>query len=268
MSTSRSTPSTSTTPVGCHRRDCLRDELDVRLLERGIERRGEDRPLPGIRVGRGDRLLQVGAVLEAPGDVVEAELRADVVLLGVDHEDLAAPDVLLEQPLQPEAFLTPAQPVREPLALLGREVAVTLGHHPARLALEEVDVLHLGLDGGDDLRRRRTGAHHGDDLVGEVVLVLPARRVELRPGEVVEAGPVGVAGHVEEPDAADEHVALVDGAVVERRRSRRGDRRPTSPTAPRRRGGGADAGRTRRRSLRGTSAARPAWRACGSSRAT
>ena len=46
--------------------------------------------------------------------------------------------------------------------------------------------------------------------------MLPARRVELRAGEVVEAGPVGVAGHVEEPDAADEHVALVGGAVVER----------------------------------------------------
>ena len=33
--------------------------------------------------------------------------------------------------------------------------------------------------------------------------------------ERVEPGPVGVARHVEEPDAADQHVALVDAAVVE-----------------------------------------------------
>ena len=74
---------------------------------------------------------------------------------------------------------------------------------------------HDGLDGGNDLRGRRARAHHRDDLVGEVVLVLPARGVELRALEVVEPRPVGVARDVQEPDAADEHVALVGGAVVE-----------------------------------------------------
>ena len=64
---SRSTPSTSTIPVRRHRRDRLRDELDVGLLERGVEGRGEDRPLARVRVRRGDGLAQVGAVLEAPG---------------------------------------------------------------------------------------------------------------------------------------------------------------------------------------------------------
>ena len=39
--------------------------------------------------------------------------------------------------------------------------------------------------------------------------------VELGSLEVVEPRPVGVAGDVQEPHAADEHVALVGGAVVE-----------------------------------------------------
>src|SRR5204862_5966468 len=58
-------------------------------------------------------------------------------------------------------------------------------------------------------------ADHGHDLAGQVVLVLPARRVELWPLEVLEAGPVGVLRHVEELDSAHEDVALVGCAVVE-----------------------------------------------------
>src|SRR4051812_11829444 len=45
--------------------------------------------------------------------------------------------------------------------------------------------------------------------------MLPTRRVELRAFEVVEAGPCRIARHVEESNAGDEHVALVNRAVVE-----------------------------------------------------
>ena len=61
-----------------------------------------------------------------------------------------------------------------------------------------------------------------DDPVPTTATTLPVRScscsqrgVELRALEVVEPGPVGVAGHVEEADRAHEHVALLDAAVVE-----------------------------------------------------
>jgi hypothetical protein len=91
--------------------------------------------------------------------------------------------------------------------LFGLEVALALRHDPARVALEDVELLRDLGDVRHELGRGRAGADDAHPLAGEVVLVLPARRVELRAREVVEAGPVGVAGRVEEPDRADEHVA-------------------------------------------------------------
>src|ERR1700737_1498376 len=67
------------------------------------------RPPRGIGVPRGDRLPQVGAVGELPGDVVEAELLADRVGPGAGPVEVPAPQAFLQHALQPEAF-PPAPP--------------------------------------------------------------------------------------------------------------------------------------------------------------
>ena len=61
--------------------------------------------------------------------------------------------------------------------------------------------------------------------------MLPPRRVELRALELVEPGPVRVAGHVEEADRAHQHVALVDAFRRRAAAPRRDGRRPTWRTA-------------------------------------
>src|SRR5438067_6457790 len=113
---------------------------------------------------------------------------------------MAVPERLLQDPslappLPPDA---PRLRIRD-LLLVG-EVALALRQHPPRLPLEEIEVLDDGLDGRHHLSSRGPGADDGDDLAGQVVLMLPPRRVELRPLEVLETGPVGIPRHVEEAD--------------------------------------------------------------------
>src|SRR5262249_7686953 len=62
---------------------------------------------------------------------------------------------------------------------------------------------------------RRAGADDCHLLAGQIVLMLPARSVELGTAEGIEPRPRRIARDVEEPDPADEHVAFVDAAVVE-----------------------------------------------------
>ncbi len=214
-STARSTPFGVDDAGGGHRRHRPRYQLDVLLLERGIEGAGNDGPLAGIGVLRRHRLAQVGSVGELAGDVVEAELLAGLVELGAGTVELPPPQGLLEHVLQPPALPRAPPRLGESGALLVGEVALALGHDPSRLALEHVELLDHRLDRRHDLGGRRSGADHGHDLAGQVVLVLPAGGMELRTLEVVEPGPVGVAGHVQEPDSTQEHVALVDAPVVE-----------------------------------------------------
>ena len=214
-STARSDPSASTMPPGGQRSHGARDELDVVLLERGIEGAREDRPLARIRVPRRDGLAQVRPVGELALDVVEAELPARFVRLGAGPVQAPAPQAPLQQvPLAP-ALPAPAPGMAERRPLPVGEVVLALGHDPTGFALEHVELLHDRLDRGDDLRGRRAGTDDGDDLAAQVVLVLPARGVKLRSLEVVEPGPLRVAGHVEKADGAHQHVALLDGRVVE-----------------------------------------------------
>src|SRR5262249_31446976 len=94
--------------------------------------------------------------------------------------------------------------------------AVALGNDPAGLALKHVELLHLAGDLWHDLRRRRARADDGDFLAPQVMLVLPAGRVEPGSLELLEARPVRIARHVEKADGADEHVALFCRAVAEK----------------------------------------------------
>ena len=57
-------------------------------------------------------------------------------------------------------------------------VGVGPRHHPRRRALEEVQAPDLGLDLGDELDRGGAGADDRDVAIGQVVVVVPAGRVE------------------------------------------------------------------------------------------
>ena len=92
---------------------------------------------------------------------------------------------------------------------------VPFGDDPSRLALENEELLDIRRDGGHDLRGGGAGPDDSHPLVVEVVLVLPAERVELRPLEIVEAGPIRITRCVEETHRADQHVALFHGAIGE-----------------------------------------------------
>ena len=202
-------------PGGSHRGDGLGDEGHVLLLERRVEGRSHHRSLAGVRVGGCDGFPEVGAVLEDAVDVAPAECLALRVRLGARSPEGAIPEVLLQHPALAPA-LSPARPsLGEGDLLFFGEVALALRQHPSRLPLEQVQVLDARLDGRHHLGRRRTRADHRHDLACQVVLVLPASGMELRPLEVLEAGPVGIPRHVEEAHGAHQDVALVDRPVLE-----------------------------------------------------
>ncbi len=95
------------------------------------------------------------------------------------------------------------------------EVALPLGRDPPRLPLEHEQFPDHGLDGRNDLGGRRSGAHDGHHLVGQLVVMLPPCGVECGTLEGLETRPLGIPGHVEEADGTDEHMALVDRAGAE-----------------------------------------------------
>ncbi|CAM5497407.1 hypothetical protein STANM337S_03614 [Streptomyces tanashiensis] len=76
-------------------------------------------------------------------------------------------------------------------ALGGADRAVHARHDPGGRALEEGELPDLALDLGHDLDGGGAGADHGDALAAQVVVVVPARRVEDLAGEVREARDVG-----------------------------------------------------------------------------
>ncbi len=182
--------------------DAVRDQLDVRLRERRIPLvRGQDalaaelvaRRQPGaqLRVGHLLRELAQRHAGRQPAHALVAELQ---------HERLA-------RPVDPGAHrqLGRGEAVVE-LALQLAHGPVGVRHDPRRRALEDVHPPHLGLDPGDELDRRGAGADHGHALAGEVVVVVPARGVEGRAREVLEAGQVGHERLRQRPLGGDQHV--------------------------------------------------------------
>lgn len=98
--------------------------------------------------------------------------------------DLQLPDA----PQHPAAQLGGEgdRPVQQ--ALRAGDGAVEAGHHPGRGALEEGEPADLRLDGRHDLDRGGAGAHHGDALAAQVVVVVPACGVEDLAGEGLKTG--------------------------------------------------------------------------------
>ena len=88
------------------------------------------------------------------------------------------------------------------------EGRVLLGQHPVRRALVERELPDVLGDLGHELHRARGTADHGHRLAGEVVVVIPPRRVEQRARERVEPGDVGFHRRAEHAERADDHVGL------------------------------------------------------------
>ena len=89
------------------------------------------------------------------------------------------------------------------LELFGRVRGVGLRQHPVRRALEQDQLVDTRRDLGDELHRARRAADHRDALAGEVVVVVPTRRVEHGARELVEPGMSGHAGFAEHAHGAD-----------------------------------------------------------------
>src|SRR5262249_55570531 len=133
-------------PGAGHRLHGLRHQLDVLLLERGIEGAGQDRPLAGIGILRRDGFAQVRAVGELARDVVEADPLARLVGAGAGPVGVPAAQVLLHHELEPPALRVAPPRARERGAFGVGEVALALGDDPSGLALEYVEALHDRLD--------------------------------------------------------------------------------------------------------------------------
>ena len=84
--------------------------------------------------------------------------------------------------------------------------AVRLGQHVRRGALEEGQLGDVVHDRGQELDRAGAGPDDRHPPAGEVVAVVPARRVERRAGERVESRQVGDHGPVQLAERGDQHV--------------------------------------------------------------
>ena len=183
VSTSRSLPSSATTERG---RTSVRPpghDLDVRLRQRRIPLVGRQDALAADAVVRRELLpqLRVLDLLAHVGHRDPLEQLPDGAVAELEDEGLA-------RPVDPRAHRELGrreEAVERSLPALHRPVAMR--DDPGRRALEHVQLGHLRLDLGDELDRGGAGADHGHALAGQVVVVVPLRRVEGLALEALEA---------------------------------------------------------------------------------
>ena len=257
-------------PVGgddavlAHLDDGVGDHVDVRLRERRQVVVAEDRALAADAVVRREpcpqrRVGHLAAQLPAPHALVGAREAL------VDEDDQAE---ALEHPVQRRAqpLAQRRQALQQP-PLHRRGGPVEAGQDPRRRALEDQQALDLGLDAGDELHRRGTGADDRDTLPGERVAVVPVQRVEARAGEAVQAGDVGHDRRAEGPRGRHQHAGgqgapvgvehPVPGLVVPARFAQLASR--TAPARARRARRRPRAGRRGSRAAARRSATSPGW---------
>ena len=85
-------------------------------------------------------------------------------------------------------------------------VIVGVRHCPMRRTLKNREVLDIWGDGGADLHAAGAGADHRDAFSRKVLGIVPARGVEYRAGELVQAFYVGDRGPVELSDGTDQRI--------------------------------------------------------------
>ena len=170
--------------------------------------------LPGGRVvghHLGDELRIVADLADDPvgehlaGELVHLADRPLLVgIVGIDPGRLEA--LVASGPEDEEPVPAPVEgqvTQRPPHARPHRRVVVRVREHPLRGPLEDGQMPHVGGDGRGDLEPAGPGADHGHPLAGEVDRVVPAGRVEGRPGEALLAGDVGDVRPVQLPDGGD-----------------------------------------------------------------
>ena len=196
--------------------DPLGDHRNVRLHQRRVPvAGGQDAPAAGRVVGN-ERF---------GGEVARFDHRLEQ--LGEHPLEVGAePAVLLEQrepglvaPVDPLAIgaLQEGQ-VRERQLLEPVEGAVALGTDVVRAALEERELTSLTRDAGNELDRAGSDADDADPFTPEVVVVIPAGRVEGGSLELAEAGDVRNVGPVQLSEPAHHDVRLV--TITDGRRER------------------------------------------------
>ncbi len=193
-------------PVGAddrsraHLGEAAADDVDVRLRDRRIPVVRDQHPLASDRVV-GHELRAQLRIGDLPLEVPHREALRETEHPRVHEGD----DRRLARGVDPAAHrrLGGRQRAVDPARALGDRV-VQARHDPWGGALEDRQALDLGLDLGDELDRRGAGADDRDALAGEVVSVVPARRVEHRALERVDAGNVGDRRLVQRTGGDDE----------------------------------------------------------------
>ena len=185
------------------RGDRLGDEVDVVPVERGQIRVVEAGPLTTHRVAWRQlvphhRIVHLPAQIRPSGRIHPPGQRVDGEVLGGQrkrelHVGLA------EQPLHGAAERQPHQPPRR-----RRQRHIEFGEAPDRCALEDRQVIHQRGDLGDHLDRRRAGADDGNAFSAQLQCVVPARGVDRRAAELLDAGDVRQVGHRQHPAGVDQ----------------------------------------------------------------
>ncbi len=210
--------------VGAHDRigrdlgDGLDHQLDVGPVERRVVEVRRQWALAPERHGRRELALQLGVfddsdVEPACGLGRGSPLRIREREVGVDGpEDLGA------------TFRDRRGIALELAELLRGERRVLLGEHPVRRTLVHVELPDVGRDLGNELHRAGRAADHRHRLAGEVVVLVPAGRVEDGAAERVETGDVGGHWGAEHAERAHDDLGFdlltrvdgqaPDGAVV------------------------------------------------------
>ena len=188
-----------------------RDDLDVRLRQRGVPRVRRADALAAERVGGREQRSQLG-VRHLAAQVRERRAPREREQARV-HE---AEHGQFTRAVDPAAHRGLRRRQRAVEALRARgDGVVTAREHPGRRALEDGEPAGARLDLGDELDRRGARADDGDPLAGEVVVVVPRRGVERRAPEVLEPGDVGQRRLVQRPGRRDEHLRR-EGAAARR----------------------------------------------------
>ena len=242
------------------------NQLDVVAQQRGIEVLGENGPLAGVGVFRGNRLGEIGPVGEDLGDVGATPRFGKRIDLGAGPVQCAEQLPDLDEPELPQSLATPCPGPPQPRALLIGEVAVGLVHDPTGFALKQRDALGHPGDRRNHLHRTGSGAYYRDLLAGQIHR-LPPGGVQLRPGELVESRPGGVVRDVEHAHRADDRPKGVRLAVCGPQQVATLFVVPDDLVDRGAETGSAASTRTRRRHPRDSAAIRPGGHGCGSSRA-
>ena len=192
--------------------DVVGHHVDGVTLDLAVEAAGDDQALAQRVVGGGQLLAQLGVPHRAQA---AADHRPDQPTSpagagrGLAHG-------LLEHPLPAAVGGAPQagdHPVQGPSQRRVRQVGQA--EHPVGRAHVEVEPLGHAGQGRGDLDAGRTGPDHADALTVEADVVVPARRVEARPAEVVQSRDVGNLGVTQHAGGRDQDVELVLGPVVQ-----------------------------------------------------